>query len=384
MKYRVAIVTKCMITGGVERALIAMLDRLEGKCIVDLYVLDHGKLDEEVPKWVNIIKLKTVSKKGSYKHPIFSIKKMIALEKSKRYNSYAMKNYYASKMLLPVIQKYDIAVSYHAPNTVPVFYVIDSIKATRKILWLHGDLETNNGNDPIVRQYYNKYDQVYAVSNYIRESFLRVWPERKDKIAVFYNFVNKKRIVKLAKEGESFQQNDKSKFKILTIGRLSYEKGYDLAIRAGRILVENEIPFVWYICGDGNEKSNIEDSIEKNNLSRFFKILGNKSNPYTYLKDCDLYVQPSRLEGFCTTTNEARLLCKPVITTDVSGAQEQFIDNYTGWIIPKENPEILAQKIIWCYLHEEQRYAVTEHLKTIEFEKSNDINCMFEGLDGGN
>ena len=222
------------------------------------------------------------------------------------------------------------------------------------------------------------------MSNYIRESFLRVWPERKDKIAVFYNFVNKKRIVKLAKEGESFQQNDKSKFKILTIGRLSYEKGYDLAIRAGRILVENEIPFVWYICGDGNEKSNIEDSIEKNNLSRFFKILGNKSNPYTYLKDCDLYVQPSRLEGFCTTTNEARLLCKPVITTDVSGAQEQFIDNYTGWIIPKENPEILAQKIIWCYLHEEQRYAVTEHLKTIEFEKSNDINCMFEGLDGGN
>jgi len=208
MKYRVAIVTKCMITGGVERALIAMLDRLEGKCIVDLYVIDHGKLDEEVPKWVNIIKLKTVSKKGSYKHPIFSIKKMIALEKSKRYNSYAMKNYYASKMLLPVIQKYDIAVSYHAPNTVPVFYVIDSIKATRKILWLHGDLETNNGNDPIVRQYYNKYDQVYAVSNYIRESFLRVWPERKDKIAVFYNFVNKKRIVKLAKEGESFQQND--------------------------------------------------------------------------------------------------------------------------------------------------------------------------------
>lgn len=116
-----------------------------------------------------------------------------------------MKNYYASKMLLPVIQKYDIAVSYHARIQFS-FYVIDSIKATRKILWLHGDLETNNGNDPIVRQYYNKYDQVYAVSNYIREKLLRVWPERKDKIAVFYNFVNKKESLNLQKKGNHFNR----------------------------------------------------------------------------------------------------------------------------------------------------------------------------------
>lgn len=56
-------------------------------------------------------------------------------------------------------------------------------------------------------------------------------------------------------------------------------------------------------------------------------------NPYGYLKNCDIYVQTSRFEGYCTTTNEAKDLRKPVITTNVSGANEQFENNKSGLIV---------------------------------------------------
>ena len=50
------------------------------------------------------------------------------------------------------------------------------------------------------------------------------------------------------------------------------------------------------------------------------------------MEKCDIYIQPSRTEGFCTTTNEARVLGKAIVTTDVGGMREQFVDHKTALI----------------------------------------------------
>ena len=61
-------------------------------------------------------------------------------------------------------------------------------------------------------------------------------------------------------------------------------------------------------------------------------IIGVKSNPYPYFKCCDIYVQTSRHEGYATTVSEAKVFCKPIITTDVSGAKEQIRTGENGFI----------------------------------------------------
>ena len=69
-------------------------------------------------------------------------------------------------------------------------------------------------------------------------------------------------------------------------------------------------------------------------LSGSFIFLGGLDNPYPYFRECDVYVQPSRYEGYCITVAEARVFRKPIIATDFDGAREQLCDGETGFIVP--------------------------------------------------
>lgn len=374
---KIAIVTRKMITGGVERALIAMLKQFDYSMVeVDLYLENlGGELYNEVPNEVNCYKIPTVSLKTSSKHPIATLKKMHALLKTKKDKfSYADENYYASRMLLPIKKKYDIAIAYHAPNTVPVFYVIDGINATKKILWLHGDLDTNNGQEKKLYAYHSRYDQVYGVSKSIEKNFIDYHPDMIKKVSVFYNYIDISEIHRKAELGETYDDNFDG-IRVLSIGRLSKQKGFDIAIEVCAELVLNNCNFRWYICGEGDERVYLEKCIEDKGLKDHFILLGNKDNPYGYLKDCDLYVQTSRFEGYCTTTNEARMLYKPVITTDVSGAREQFEDGNTGWIVPINSNDI-KEKMIYCFKNLSELEVISKNLSRMEFQGKEEIKRL--------
>ncbi len=374
----VAIVSRKLITGGVEKALIAMLKKFDyTKVSVDLYLEElGGDLFSELPKEVNKYSIPEVNRQNFFLHPLLFVKKIFysVLLKTKK-NSYLQECFYASQTLCPINKKYDYAISYHAPNTIPVFYVIDKMKADKKILWLHGDLETNSGNNNLLLKYHEKYDKTFAVSKSVYESFIKYHPLKKKNIELFYNFVDVDSIKELSKIGPSFK-NDSS-FKILTIGRLDKQKGYDLAVKACKSLVDKGYKFHWYVCGEGAERNAIEELITVNNLKDIFILLGNQSNPYGFLANCDLYVQPSRYEGYCTTTNEARMLYKPVITTDVSGAKEQFENNITGWIVPIDS-ESLTTKIEECLNNREILMQIISNLKsTLNIDNEQSINEIF-------
>ena len=66
-------------------------------------------------------------------------------------------------------------------------------------------------------------------------------------------------------------------------------------------------------------------------------ILGKRSNPYPYIKTCDIYVQPSRYEGKSVTVREAQMLCKPVVVTNYPTAKSQINDGVDGVIVPMDN-----------------------------------------------
>lgn len=378
---KIAIVTRKLITGGVEKALINMLNEFDNKKVeIDLYVQEFGgELEEKLPRWIHIYAISKIPWRKYFLDWRKLIKKIIILYKLNCRNiPFIEQCFLSTAMYKSVDREYDIAISYHAPNTVPVFYTIDKIKAKKKILWLHGGLKANSGTTDIARRYYKKYDKIFAVSEFIKQEFITVVPEKETAIDVFYNFFYPKEIIDKSIEGKTYV-DDYNGFRILSIGRLSKEKGYDTAVSVCERLVRDGFKFKWYICGDGEEKERIESQIYKKGLEDYMILLGNQRNPYGYLKDCDLYVQTSIYEGYCTTTNEAKVLKKPVITTDVSGAREQFVNNITGWIVDI-NEEAIYQKIKEVLNNKEMCRFIVKNLEKDEKKVKNSIQTVLDVL----
>ena len=349
MKKQIAFVTRKMQMGGVEKALISMVKQFDfDQWDVDIIVQSPGgELINDLPAEVSVIHLQTVSNRDFLEHPLLCWKKAILALLLKVFKlPYIYQCFLSSRMYLPIEKKYDIAVSYHAPNTVPVFFTADYMRAKKKVLWLHGDIKNNQGFYKIAEKYYKRYDQVFAVSKYVLNTYIEKYSFRHQNTGLFYNYVDLEYIRLKAEEKIVFDKSIQN-INIVSVGRLTKQKGFDLAIKACKRIIDEGYPIHWFICGDGEEKKQLEKMIDKYNLKNSFFLLGNIMNPYPYIKNCDIYVQPSRSEGYCTSTNEARMLNKPVVTTEISGAREQFEDGLTGWIVPIDE-EAIAKKIMWC------------------------------------
>ncbi len=362
---RICIVTRKMVLGGVERTLLSFLSALKevrDDMHVDLCLQQEGgDLYEQIPDWVCIRKMYSVPKSQAIHHPFQALQKLlICLRARITHKSYTVQCWINSKMYSPLSEEYDIAISYHAPNTIPVYYVIDKIRARKKILWLHGTMEENGGKEQVLFRYHEKYDQVICVSKTVYDSFIRLHPAMTKKTFLRYNLIHAETIRRMAQEGKIFLKGDSPI--LLTIGRLNHQKGMDIAVEACSRLVQEGYVFKWYICGEGEERNNLESYIQTEHLEEVFILMGNQLNPYGYLSSCDLYVQPSRYEGYCTATAEAKILGKPVITTDVSGAREQFGENETGWIVPI-SADGLYKQISWCLDHPDETEKIGQRQK---------------------
>lgn len=346
---KIVIVTGKIVTGGVGKALIEMLALIpEDEYDITVLVKEHGgELEYEIPKWIKVKGIfddTTSIKQNIYKYAlklkfIKSIKLFIHLLRS-----YFAKNTYESyhnicKALPVVEEEYDLAISYHVHYTFPLIYVINNIKAKKKIAWIHSDNKQYNHLIKLYKKYYDKYDHMFGVSKAIVEEFTEIYPQYKDKVSVFYNIINSNKIKALSKLENGFVDEYKGT-RIITVGRLSYEKGFDLIINIVQKLVKDGYDIKWYCIGDGDQRQLLEEQINKYNLKENLVLLGNKSNPYIYMKECDIYVQPSRHEGYCITLAEARALNLPIVATDFSGAKEQILDGENGLIVKCSEDEI--------------------------------------------
>lgn len=381
-KKKIAIVSRKMITGGVEKALLGILKNMDfNKLEIDLYLEQlGGDLFDSIPKEVNIKKIPTVKENKIYilNHPIKYLESIISRIRVRLENNYLKQCKIASKCLPIIDENYDLAISYHAPNTMPVFYTINNIKADKKILWLHGNLETNGAVCEDAYDYYKLYDKVFAVSKQVKKSFDDNYNDLAYKSDLFYNYIDENSLRSLSYEGESFS-DDFLGTRILTIGRLDYQKGYDLAVKVCYKLKQEGYKIKWYVCGEGNYRDKIENLILEYNLQDDFILLGNKVNPYGYLKDCDIYVQTSLSEGYCTTTNEARILFKPVVTTNVSGATEQFEHNKTG-VITDISVDGTYKGIKLLLDNSDMKQKLSENLKKVLSNKNEDIDKLINIL----
>ena len=165
--------------------------------------------------------------------------------------------------------------------------------------------------------------------------------------------------------------------RILTVGRLTHEKGQELCIEALKKLKDKGYKVKWYCVGNGASRKKYEELVINNNLIEDFIFLGSKTNPYSFMKQCDIYVQPSLHEGYCITLAEAKCFGKPIVTTNFTGAKEQIINRDTG-IIVECNSDDLYKAIKEVIDNVELRNRISTNVTKTLTDTSSEINKFFK------
>jgi len=128
---------------------------------------------------------------------------------------------------------------------------------------------------------------------------------------------------------------------ILTVARLNKQKGHKYLLEAAGMVDYANFVF----AGDGPERDNLEAYARKLQIDDRIKFLGHREDTPTLINGCDLFVLPSLFEGLPLTIIEAMAAGKPVIASDIPGIDEEVIQDETGLLVPKENPEALGAAI---------------------------------------
>lgn len=218
---------------------------------------------------------------------------------------------------------FDLAVSFAGPSQMMDYYICEKVKAKRKCGWIHFDVSKFGIDKGMTRLLYKQYDKIFIVSETGKQIFDQIFPQFAHKTELFRNIVSREQILSMAGWGPSFDDTFDGK-RILTVGRVSEEKGQRVAIDAMRILLDRGCNLRWYFVGEGTDLAYCKQLVKEYGMSDNVVFLGSQTNPYAYMKDCDIYMQPSRHEGFCITLAEALCFDKPIVATNFTGASEQL------------------------------------------------------------
>lgn len=353
MKKKIIFVTKALWIGGIETALVNLLKYFDyDKNDVTLLVLkaELDMLDQIPPKCRVMIadREKTVTFQKRYRYSkLFHLTEetdnpsrlhrimmwtipMIRWTENRLYIRYIKKQMQRGQ--------FDTAVIY---SDVAGETAVRAIKADKYMMFYHHGAMRHVYHDKIV---YKKCNKIIAVSAHQAEALRNFVPRYADKIVAVNNLadVNGIRVKSQETIPEKF---DKGYFNIVTCGRISKEKGMDLAVEACNRLIANGYKKIrWWIIGGGPAYNDVKKMVQKLNLESYVYMPGMKENPYPYIAKADLYVQPSRFEGYPMSILEAVILKKIVISTNNKGAEE-MLKNLKCGILCKIDSTDLAEKI---------------------------------------
>ena len=342
--------------GGAEISLIGLLQALDySRYDVDLFIHRHqGELMQFIPKEVNLLPelmpyaciespLTEALWKGQYGVALGRLKaKWKALRYQPKDSSKpqcAIFQYIAQEVnkYLPSLEQYgeyDLAISFLQPHN----YVLSKVKAKKKACWIHTDYTKVEFDVDAELPIWSVYDQIVSISPDVTRTFLQVFPSLEDKIVEIENILSSEFVQKRADETnvDSEMPKEKGRANLLSVGRFTDAKNYDNVPDICRQVREQGVDVRWYIIGYG-EEALIRQKIHEAGMEEYVILLGKRTNPYPYMKACDIYAQPSRYEGKSVTVREAQMLCKPVVITNYSTAKSQIRDGVDGVIVPKDN-----------------------------------------------
>ncbi len=398
-KPRILILIHYLEIGGAEISLIGLLNAIDKtKYDVDLFVYSHqGELMQLIPEGVNLLPeipkysalerpMKDVLRKGhvdivaarmlaKIRHRIYRRTQKISGEDASIFQYVAN----CTTPLLPKISdtEYDLAISFLMPHNI----CLKKVKAKRRIAWIHTDYTIVNVNKDIELPIWSQFDYISSISDATTTAYLSVFPELEHKIIKIENILAPNFVRQRANiNPHDYNINDLQKLNaitLLTIGRFCYQKNYDNLPFICKHLVDMGVDVRWYIIGFGGDEPLIRAKIAEAGVEDRVIILGKRSNPYPYIKACDIYVQPSRYEGKSVTVREAQMLYKPVVVTNYPTAPSQIENGVDGVIVPMDNRGC-AEGIKALIDDKELQTRIIEHLHSHDYGNESEVEKIYK------
>lgn len=370
--------------GGAEKSLLMLLDFLAKNPDNEIDLLlfkKEGLFLKHIPDNVNVINpneslkicyskfklsnMKTIQ--GIYISLVRLIATCVSQVFSKNNNHKTQLRWkYAYKKVIEMNEKvYDVACGYLDGET--VYYVVDKVNAEIKLGWNQNDYNGLGYDSKMDKYYFDKLNNIITLTPQCYDILVEKFPEVKDKIIQLPPIVSQSFIKKCAKQYIPSEYNGFDGCKLISVGRLVEQKGFDIAIDAANILKDKKFKFRWYIIGNGTSYLKLYNQIKINGLEEYVFLLGENDNPYPYIENADLFIQPSRYEGKSVILTEAKMLEKPIIVTNYATAKDQ-ISNRENGIIVNLNKDDIVDAIMDLYNDEMLMQKLVTNLKNTKFD----------------
>lgn len=187
---------------------------------------------------------------------------------------------------------------------------------------------------------FKKVDRVHVISDDLKQLLYK------------YGLGNDKQVIKITPAintsfFESIGQSQNTVLQFTTIARLHWKKGLEYTLEALALLRKDAINFHYTIVGDGSERERLQFAIHQLGLNDHVTLAGKLSSEQVkdVLSTTDVYLQYSIQEGFCNAVLEAQAMGIICVVSDAEGLSENVINNSTGFVVAKQNPTFLFEKI---------------------------------------
>ena len=336
---KIIFVTEALWIGGIETALVNLLQRLDYKKYdVTVLILRNDKpMAERLPRECRLV-VADRHEKVSFAEP-YRFSRLYHLTEE---SSNPSRLHRALMWLTPAVkwvenrlyiryirkqlpdEKYDACVIYSDKTAETAVRAID---AKKYLMFYHHGAMRRVYHDEIG---YRKAEKIIAVSRVVEQKLRQFRPQYADKMMTIHNLADVEGI-RYKGDAPVDEIFDPDHFHIVSCGRVSHEKGMDLAVEAcAHLVTAGHTNVRWWIVGGGPAEAEVREKIAQLHMEKYVTMLGMKPNPYPYIKKADLYVQPSRFEGYPMTILEALILGQPVVSTDNGGAGEMIVPGENG------------------------------------------------------
>ncbi len=394
MKKRIFITIHYLEIGGAETSLIGLLNAIDPELYdVDLFLYSHrGELLKQVPDTVHL--LPEIKKYDVIEKPIkeaiqkgFSDIALARLWAKYQFARYAKKNHLkegsailqyvfdAVTPLLPDINpntEYDLAISFLTPHNI----VLNKVKAKKKLAWIHTDYTKISVNVEKEIKVWSQFDHIVSISEDVTRSFLSVFPTLVGKIIEIANILSPRTVREKALVSNLGVPIQIRGINLLSVGRFSLQKNFDNVPDICRRILQEGCEVYWYIVGYGGDEQLIKEKIKEAGMEEHVILLGKQENPYPFIKECDIYIQPSRFEGNAVTVREAQILYKPVIVTNYPTAHSQIKQGVDGIIVPQDNAGC-AHEIAQFIKNKELQQKIVDYLKEHDYGNEKEVQKLY-------
>lgn len=356
-KKKILIVYPFMLMGGSTTSLLSLLENIDKqKFQVDLQLYRNtGPLLSEIPKGVKLLpaakkytgKFGSIIKACIFLFTGYLFKAFFAnRKKDKKGLSYIVSEECQAKYFSKsVAQHYDYAISFLEGWSNR--YLAFNVNADKKYAWIHSTFSKTTDDVKFEKRWLEKVDKVVFVTDACKNEFDMILPEYADKSIIVANIIDSTVIRKRAlviENDESYNNfvNNK-KTKIVTVCRITINtKGLDRIVDTVKNLKADGYEFLWYIIGDGPDKSSLDELISKADVSDCLVTVGQKMNPYPFIKEADFMCMPSRYEGKPMVVTESMILGVPAVVTEYLSAHDQIKHGVEGLVLSNNDNSLYS------------------------------------------